>query len=611
MAGLPSTWELPSLLILNAVRNNLQELPPRRHPAKVRLGGDDAPYNRVTFHAPPSFDETAVRDARVKLCKFDHVPGATVHADLFPCFELPNGEKCFFYLKSEVACEAFDPGPPPPPAAPDTLDAILQTQYPGLAPTPTPAGNDTHPPVYVPTLHDCPPIRRHAIPLCALMGVFGGIPGAPMDLIARQEKEVIQKEEEVIIEVKKWTLPESIFGPRARESDSRDYYDTDKVNARALDVDWARLLKEERFHKFVQKNDEDVKKGGEDATSEIGEMKAAFQKRYAMLLRMYDHYCLISGLNGKAAFSMTENFFQMMLKDANVCDERCSASACSKIFIVVNFETDKKSAEAEVNEDKALMRFELLECFVRIAVEKYQHEISDVSECIDKLFVDCLEPGLPKEARLDPDHFRRDRLYREDVDNVLKAHAKPLRMVYDIYSMINPIGGKPRLGLEEWYKLLSDCGLLGGDVTTREARLAFFHSKMVVADEVKNRSKVMFLSWVTFLEALCRIIDFSSVPTDQDLKAVGLGPLASADRGPEDIMYYEDKLSKADADTQARLRAPRPSAEFGAPKTRPLHAKVERMIWLMLGRLSILNKGNLVLGAKRVSLLRYFEPPTQ
>ena len=101
-----------------------QELPPRRHPAKVRLGGDDAPYNRVTFHAPPSFDETAVRDARVKLCKFDHVPGATVHADLFPCFELPNGEKCFFYLKSEVACEAFDPGPPPPPAAPDTLDAI-------------------------------------------------------------------------------------------------------------------------------------------------------------------------------------------------------------------------------------------------------------------------------------------------------------------------------------------------------------------------------------------------------------------------------------------------------------------------------------------------------
>ena len=134
---------------------------------------------------------------------------------------------------------------------------------------------------------------------------------------------------------------------------------------------------------------------------------------------------------------------------------------------------------------------------------------------------------------------------------------------------------------------------------------------MVVADEVKNRSKVMFLSWVTFLEALCRIIDFSSLPTDQDLKAVGLGPLASADRGPEDIMYYEDELSKADADTQARLRAPRPSAEFGAPKTRPLHVKVERMVWLMLGRLSILNKGALVLGAKRVSLLRYCEPPTQ
>ena len=99
------------------------------------------------------------------------------------------------------------------------------TSLPGTAPqAPAPEGRDGHPAVYVPLHHHCPPIRRHAIPLCALTGIFGGIPSEPMHILARQADEVVEEEAApVVVEKHEWQLPESIFGPRAKESDSRTF----------------------------------------------------------------------------------------------------------------------------------------------------------------------------------------------------------------------------------------------------------------------------------------------------------------------------------------------------------------------------------------------------
>ena len=68
-------------------------------------------------------------------------------------------------------------------------------------------------------------------------------------------------------------------------------------------------------------------------------------------------------------------------------------------------------------------------------------------------------------------------------------------------------------------------------------------------------------------------------------------------------MTYEQKLAEADADTQARLRTARPSATFGAPKTRDMSEKLDRLLRLIIGRVAILNKGILANGAKKISLV--------
>jgi hypothetical protein len=47
-----------------------------------------------------------------------------------------------------------------------------------------------------------------------------------------------------------WNLKESIFGPRAKECDSKDYLDTDKIFQRMFELDWSRLQAKRTFSKY-------------------------------------------------------------------------------------------------------------------------------------------------------------------------------------------------------------------------------------------------------------------------------------------------------------------------------------------------------------------------
>lgn len=74
----------------------------------------------------------------------------------------------------------------------------------------------------------------------------------------------------------------------------------------------------------------------------------------------------------------------------------------------------------------ALVRFELMQALVRIAVAQYirPKHLADVSEAVRQLLCNDLLPNLPPEAHHKPDDFRRLRLYKEDVDQILRCvHA--------------------------------------------------------------------------------------------------------------------------------------------------------------------------------------------
>ncbi len=49
----------------------------------------------------------------------------------------------------------------------------------------------------------------------------------------------------------------------------------------------------------------------------------------------------------------------------------CKRSDCDTLFITANYQPDKKSAEAQVNNENGLMRYEFLELICRAGIAKY------------------------------------------------------------------------------------------------------------------------------------------------------------------------------------------------------------------------------------------------
>eukprot|EP00955_Chlamydomonas_euryale_P016509 176366-Chlamydomonas_euryale.AAC.1 len=117
--------------------------------------------------------------------------------------------------------------------------------------------------------------------------------------------------------------------------------------------------------------------------------------------------------SGSDPYHMPLNSFTQFLDDCCIADSESQfikRSDCDTIFIVCNFQPDKKSAEAAVNLENALMRYEFLEALCRAGLAKYGKGIAtdDVSVGLEKVWTmdgsivrslsfsrRCASPGWP------------------------------------------------------------------------------------------------------------------------------------------------------------------------------------------------------------------------
>ena len=90
---------------------------------------------------------------------------------------------------------------------------------------------------------------------------------------------------------------------------------------------------------------------------------------------------------------------------------------------------------------QALMRFEFLQCIVRIAIAKYVRPkiMGSVAAAVHRFITeDVMQSSqLPPEVTRDPNLFRRKRLYTTEVDAVFKKFRGVLSHVFEYYSGIN------------------------------------------------------------------------------------------------------------------------------------------------------------------------------
>ena len=173
---------------------------------------------------------------------------------------------------------------------------------------------------------------------------------------------------------------------------------------------------------------------------ELVEVEACMRRVHSTIVDAFDTYGAAGSGN---PFAIQLNSYSDFLDDCAIEDQdsaSCKGRDLDTIFILSNVEADKKSEESKVNEDRALMRWEFVEAVVRIALAKYGYcgdhdrddpaKTADPSEAIQRLIDINIIPHLGPEAAVDSNEFRKNRLYNEEVDTVLKDHLKMLRSLF-------------------------------------------------------------------------------------------------------------------------------------------------------------------------------------
>eukprot|EP00798_Chlamydomonas_sp_ICE-L_P023776 gene23776-9335_t len=222
------------------------------------------------------------------------------------------------------------------------------------------------------------------------------------------------------------------------------------------------------------------------------------------------------------------------------------------------------------------MRYEFLEALVRLAIAKYGRgqATEDVAEAVKMILEKNIAANLPAYATLKTNDFRKERLYNEEVDLVLKKHNVMLKALYSRYRM-KPAGGGLRtksLKIEGWGQLMADAKLVDSQFTLVDSNMAFLWSRMLTIDEIKDYGKYTSLTFVDFLEALGRMADMKSLPSESELNEAGYENILdwSLEKERMDSVGEQQAHAEGEAGQSLDIFRIRDSAGVLKPKPRPL-----------------------------------------
>lgn len=77
---------------------------------------------------------------------------------------------------------------------------------------------------------------------------------------------------------------------------------------------------------------------------------------YKAFLSMFKHYCLTPGQSVRGAFCIQPNQFGKMMQDADFAGNYISVEEIGKIFVLVNFESDKVTLKTFSIEPRKIRR---------------------------------------------------------------------------------------------------------------------------------------------------------------------------------------------------------------------------------------------------------------
>ncbi|EGZ11071.1 hypothetical protein PHYSODRAFT_521133 [Phytophthora sojae] len=303
----------------------------------------------------------------------------------------------------------------------------------------------------------------------------------------------------------KWDINKSVFARRKRESECRNFVDTDGFIAKACAADW-RQCKIDRFVKDPIRR---------------REVELSVTRWYRTVCNAYRRYCghnvlmnlaPLGSLTPAAAVQLQNDItcvpwsgYTEFISEARILDEQseyCSLPDLENVFVAANLELTQEAKEKD-NPDRSLTRFEFLECVIRIAMNKYfRTNVCDTpAKAVDKLMQENILPVTPEDAN----EFRSRFLYTEEVSDVFTEHITLLQELYDAHmgKYCKP-GEKKGMHLVEFLALLEKYQIFSDSFRVRDVKDPFLACKLVVLDEMTTMGhKKLYLT--DFMEIMLRV----------------------------------------------------------------------------------------------------------
>ena len=149
----------------------------------------------------------------------------------------------------------------------------------------------------------------------------------------------------------------------------------------------------------------------------------------------------------------------------------------------------------------------MIELYARVAQLKFiaSGVASSMPEAIELLLT---QHVLPRASRLDTMGFRRDMLYRSEIEQAFLPFIDPLTFLFTRYTKKHiGVKRKPHMDLKEFAFFFTMADFVDKSFTVQNLHFIFNASRMMVVDEMDDRTthKYKFLTWTDFLEALARM----------------------------------------------------------------------------------------------------------
>mmetsp|Transcript_4556 Transcript_4556/g.3830 ORF Transcript_4556/g.3830 Transcript_4556/m.3830 type:complete len:190 (+) Transcript_4556:590-1159(+) len=164
---------------------------------------------------------------------------------------------------------------------------------------------------------------------------------------------------------------------------------------------------------------------------------------------------------------------------------------------------NKRAKPTTLNPGVALVRFQFLEILARLALKRYEDTgiAKSKGEAIKQMHERNLYPFFCIE---DPQSFRDEKYWVEEVDNVFKSHIAIFEYLFKNY------GGTHMKPGDQWFMttdeleaIFADANLINDQLVSRDIAVYFNLAMMTQVDEL-NKDRHLRMNFIEFLEAFAR-----------------------------------------------------------------------------------------------------------